>query len=412
MRFPHDRMKRMRCRKCLLPIEQDAKFCPRCGEKQRKIHLAIVVFIAVISIAFGSFLTFKTAQNLIPLAYEFFNEHQAAFHEEVPENDIHKQSTGEFIKKAQKTVYTIYTEYNQGSGFLYDEAGYVVTNAHVVEGSLNPIVKTYNGIEYEGRLVGYSNEIDVALIYVPQLKGTEPFPQEKERNSEVGIEVAALGTPLGQENTATFGYLTGVNRTFHLPPHQFNNVYQISAPIEPGNSGGPLLSLEDGKIIAINAAKRMDVDHIAFSIPLKQVVPLVDEWLHHPMSKTEISSLFYTEDGHFYYDHFWSIIEDHFFDDGYYLDDEHYHHYWYDEEHWDSYDDSYDDWHDEDYDEYWDKDYDRDIDHDWDSEYDRDVEYDEDAEYDWDVEYNWDNSYDQDEEYDWNDAYDWHENDW
>lgn len=328
----------MKCKKCYMPIETTDKVCPFCGEIRFRVNTFAIILLAVFSVLIGSFLMFLTAYSTIPFITDFILVNEYVL-EDSPPNELQNTTIDfEMIEQAQQTVYTIYTDDNQGSGFLYDSGGYVITNAHVVEGSLNPVVRTKNGREYEGNLIGYSNEIDVALIHVPQLKGENPFPQEKNAESEVGIEVVALGTPLGNENIASFGYLTGVNRTFHLPPHKFKNVYQISAPIEPGNSGGPLLSLNGSKIIAINAAKRIDVDNIAFSIPLKQVVPLVNEWMQYPMSKTEISSLFYDQDGNFYYEFLWSIIEHYFFDDGYFLDDEDYHNYWYDEDYWDSID--------------------------------------------------------------------------
>src|SRR5699024_566977 len=159
--------------------------------------------------------------------------------------------------------------------------------------------------EYTGSLIGYSNEIDVALLSVPELSGTTPFALATDEKSVVGEEIIALGTPLGLENTATFGYVTRLNRTFNIPPHTFNNVYQISAPIEPGNSGGHLLSVDHEKIIAINSAKNIDEENIAYSIPLHQVVSLVDEWIQKPLNDTEITALFYDEYGNYHYDFLW-----------------------------------------------------------------------------------------------------------
>lgn len=396
----------MKCKKCYMLIKRTDTVCPNCGEKQSKVNLPLVILLAIVSIAIGSFFMFFTAINAIPFITDFVSEHENTFQEVSPDELQNSHINIELIEEAQQTVYTIYTDFNQGSGFLYDTEGYVITNAHVVEGSLHPSIKTIDGNEYEGDLIGYSNEIDVALIYVSELKGETPFPQEKETESDVGIEVAALGTPLGRENTATFGYLTGVNRTFNLPPHKFKDVYQISAPIEPGNSGGPLISMSDGKIIAINAAKRVDVDNTAFSIPLKQVVPLVNNWIKHPMSKTGISSLFYDEDGNFYYDLLWSLIEHYFFDEGYYLDDEDYHHYWYYDE-WDSYDDYRDYDHNWNYDDNWDDNYE---DEDWnyyDDSYDYDWEENEDWEYDYTNEEDW---YDYNEE--WNNDQWYYEEEW
>src|SRR5699024_8695788 len=150
------------------------------------------------------------------------------------------------------------------------------------------------------------------VISVPELRNMKPFPLEKKLENKVGEEVMALGSPLGLANTATFGYLTGVDRTFNIPPHTFTNVYQISAPIEPGNSGGPLVSIDHEKIIGINSAKSIELDNIAYSIPLHQVVPLIDKWIASPLNESEISNLFYDDNGNYYYDYLWTLFDDYY----------------------------------------------------------------------------------------------------
>lgn len=76
---------------------------------------------------------------------------------------------------------------------------------------------------------------------------------------KVGDEIIALGSPLGVRNTATLGYITGVNRSFFVGERSYDNVYQMSAHLAEGNSGGPLLSLKTGKVIAINSARLLEV---------------------------------------------------------------------------------------------------------------------------------------------------------
>lgn len=316
----------MKCQNCHKPTERNSDICPHCGHKKRLFNPSIIVSV-LFTIAL-----FLTLFFSLPFPKELISNNDNQISENITTVQ-YENNRMSLVELAQTAVYTVYTRNNQGSAFLYDDKGSVITNAHVVEGSLTASIKTVEGNEYVGNVIGYSNEIDIALISVPELKNHTPFPLEKTTDSKVGEEVIALGTPLGWENTATFGYLTGVNRTFNIPPHTFNDVYQISAPIEPGNSGGPLISIDNGKIIAINSAKSIDAENIAYSIPLHQVVPLIDEWIADPLSKSDITALFYNEDGQYHYDFLWSLFEHYYFTDGHYLDSEHYHSYWlYDED--------------------------------------------------------------------------------
>lgn len=310
----------MKCQHCHKPTERNSQICPHCGHKKRVINSSVLI---------GTFLTISLFLILFfsaPFPNELVSNNNRADENIVTVSHEHKKTR--LVESAQQSVYTIYTAHNQGSAFLYDAHGSVITNAHVVEGALTTTIKTVDGNEYDGKVIGYSNETDVALVSVPELSGGNPFPLQKESESKIGEEVIALGTPLGLENTATFGYLTGVNRTFNIPPHTFANVYQISAPIEPGNSGGPLISIDEEKIIAINSAKSINSENIAFSIPLDQIVPLIDEWIDSPLSENEITALFYNEDGNYHYDFLWSLFEHYYFDEGHFLDDERFHDYW------------------------------------------------------------------------------------
>lgn len=163
-----------------------------------------------------------------------------------------------------------------GSGFLYNERGDIVTNAHVVEGADTVTVKMADSTYYEGTVIGIGGETDIALVRVPELAGTKPM-KIKRAKAEVGDEVIAFGSPLGLENTVTTGIISGVDRDFDLDPYMYEDAYQISAPIAPGNSGGPLVSKETGEVIGINSAGA-DQGSIGFSIPIVDVKPMLDSW--------------------------------------------------------------------------------------------------------------------------------------
>src|SRR5690606_26044522 len=162
-----------------------------------------------------------------------------------------KKDKPAIIKDTQQKVYTILTEGGQGSGFLFHQSGLVATNAHVVAGFTDVIVRNINGQDQPGTVVGISDESDIALIKVDAFAGIDPL--ESEMNpTDVGTEVIALGSPSGFENTATIGYLTGIDRDFEQE-FIYEDIYQIDAPIAPGSSGGPLVDASTGKVIGINS---------------------------------------------------------------------------------------------------------------------------------------------------------------
>lgn len=198
------------------------------------------------------------------------------------------------IKETQQKVYTILTEGGQGSGFLFDKSGLVVTNAHVVAGFTDVVVRNINGQDQPGTVVGISDESDIALIKVDAFAGIDPL--ESEMNpTDVGTEVIALGSPSGFENTATIGYLTGIDRDFEQE-FIYEDIYQIDAPIAPGSSGGPLVDAGTGKVIGINSLVMEEGDSIGFSIPLYSMHGMLTEWVNNPMTAEEVVSKFHVYD--------------------------------------------------------------------------------------------------------------------
>ncbi|WP_340400581.1 trypsin-like peptidase domain-containing protein [Paenibacillus sp. FSL H8-0079] len=190
---------------------------------------------------------------------------------------IVKKTRKQIIEESQKKVVTIESSSGLGSGFLYNEQGDVVTNAHVVEGSKEVTIRTLNHEEYKGTVIGIGEETDVAVIRVPDLKEVQPLPIAKSK-AEVGDEILALGSPLGFENTVTTGIISGVERSFEIAPYIYTNMYQISAPITNGNSGGPLINAETGEVLGINSTGVKQEAGLGFSIPITSVLKQVQAW--------------------------------------------------------------------------------------------------------------------------------------
>ena len=139
----------------------------------------------------------------------------------------------------------------------------------------------------------------VALIRVADYANVEPLSVER-NESLIGTEVIALGSPQGFENSASVGYLTGINRTIDID-FSYENVYQVDAQIDHGSSGGPLLDAKTGKVIGINSLVYTTKNNFAFSIPMYSMVELLDSWATSPMNEQQVAEAFgfyddYTDD--------------------------------------------------------------------------------------------------------------------
>lgn len=313
----------MYCPTCGEKLAEKTRYCPHCGKKRKKL-LILPILTAISMLIFSGTLYYFFSQQtkqastktaVAPATIEKKVENQVQQPVKTaatPTNTLPKSTKKELtdiIAEVQKGVYTVYTESSQGSAFLMNTKGDVVTNAHVVEGYHNVSIKDKNGVSHEGKVIGYSNTIDVALIRVPDLKDAVPLPLETAKKARLGEEVIALGSPMGLENTAAFGYITGVDRSFFIANRSYENNYQTSAPIAPGSSGGPLVAKSTGKVIAINSAKLIGQDAVGFSIPVMDVYELIQAWSKQPLTEEEIYQLFYNENGDYYYEDLWSDDE-------------------------------------------------------------------------------------------------------
>jgi serine protease Do len=164
----------------------------------------------------------------------------------------------------------------QGSGFLIDKGGYVVTNNHVIDGADKIVVATQNGDDYDATLVGTDPKTDIALLRIDdhgKLPGLKFGDSDKAR---VGDWVLAIGNPFGLGGTATAGIISARGRDIQSGP--YDDFLQIDAPINSGNSGGPVFNA-DGDVIGMNTAIYSPNGGnvgIGFAIPAKQIVEVID----------------------------------------------------------------------------------------------------------------------------------------
>ncbi|GED22984.1 DegQ family serine endoprotease [Halomonas halmophila] len=136
-----------------------------------------------------------------------------------------------------------------GSGFIISQDGYIMTNAHVVKGADEILVRLNDGRELKAELVGADAKTDVAVLKV-DAKGLPTLELGDSEDLEVGQWVAAIGSPFGLDHSVTAGIISAMDRT--LPQDVYVPFIQTDVAINPGNSGGPLFNLE-GEVIGINS---------------------------------------------------------------------------------------------------------------------------------------------------------------
>ncbi|MFZ9737114.1 MAG: HhoA/HhoB/HtrA family serine endopeptidase [Prochlorotrichaceae cyanobacterium] len=160
----------------------------------------------------------------------------------------------------------------QGSGFIVDADGIVLTNAHVVDQADRVTVTLKDGRQFEGQVKGADQVTDLAVVQINS--NNTPLPVARLGDSdavEVGDWAIAVGNPLGLDNTVTLGIVSTLGRSSSevgIPDKRLEFI-QTDAAINPGNSGGPLLNAQ-GEVIGINTAIRADANGIGFAIPVNK----------------------------------------------------------------------------------------------------------------------------------------------
>jgi S1-C subfamily serine protease len=157
-----------------------------------------------------------------------------------------------------------------GSGFVFSSDGFILTNAHVIDDSDRLNVTSLDGNEFTGELTGIDKDTDIAIIKIFGT-GYTPVKLGISNDLKIGQLVIAIGNPLGYQHSVSTGVLSAVGRTMRTPGgHLIDDILQSDAPLNPGNSGGPLIDT-NGEVVGINTAIIQSAQGISFSIAIDTV---------------------------------------------------------------------------------------------------------------------------------------------
>ena len=175
------------------------------------------------------------------------------------------------IDEAIKGVVSVITDRTQGSGTIITSDGYIVTNYHVIRDSGSLAVVTYNKNIYHAEFIGAETKNDVAVIKI-NVTGLNNLNFGNSDNAKIGEKVIALGNPAGLGFSVTEGIISQKDRVLFSGTAP---LLQTDVPVNPGNSGGPLLNT-NGKVIGINRLKIKGYEGLGFATPSNYVAEIVD----------------------------------------------------------------------------------------------------------------------------------------
>ncbi len=191
------------------------------------------------------------------------------------EFDLLRASAGEdfsgIIDSSVPAVVTIRTDISQGTGFIIDNEGYVITNAHVLLGASAAGILTYDGEIHTVTRIGENTLLDLALL---KIEGNyQDLEFEDSNNIEVGESVIAIGNPLGLQFSVSQGIVSAIHRA---GPNGIEAYIQTDAPLNPGNSGGPLIN-KQGKVIGINNFKVGGSEGLGFALESNFIIEVIND---------------------------------------------------------------------------------------------------------------------------------------
>jgi putative serine protease PepD len=173
------------------------------------------------------------------------------------------------------------TQGGTGTGWVYDEAGHIITNEHVIEGATSVTVKFADGTEEQATVVGSDRSTDVAVLKLDDpSKAAAPLELGSAKALEVGDPVVAIGSPFGLQGTLTSGIVSALDRTITAPDgFTIDGAIQTDAALNPGNSGGPLLD-DNGHVVGVNSQIASETganNGVGYAIPIETVRSVADQ---------------------------------------------------------------------------------------------------------------------------------------
>jgi len=218
-------------------------------------------------------------------------ETKASLEQNQEQLSLLKASAGEdfsgIVGDAIESVVTIKTSYSQGTGFIINDEGYVVTNAHVLADPAGKLAQpieslTYNQGTKQAEYIGHSNELDLALL---KISGT--YNSLKLANSDeiqIGEKVIAIGNPLGLQFSVSEGIVSAIDRK---GTNGLEAYIQTDAALNPGNSGGPLIN-KQGEVIGINNFKVSGGENLGFALESNYIKEIVNQISQQTLNQTLI----------------------------------------------------------------------------------------------------------------------------
>jgi 2-alkenal reductase len=198
----------------------------------------------------------------------------------------HEEAFIDLFERVNGSVVHVGVDDGQGSGFVYDEAGYIVTNNHVVALANRIEITFADGEQLEAEVVGTDPDSDLAVLKVEAKPDSlKAIKLANSNELRVGQLVVAIGSPFGLANTLTTGVISGLDRQFpgaQAPGggrYNIPDIIQTDAAINPGNSGGPLLDMR-GNVIGVNTAIESPVrgsSGVGFAVPANVVAVVVPQ---------------------------------------------------------------------------------------------------------------------------------------
>jgi S1-C subfamily serine protease len=241
------------------------------------IGLLAVLTVALVGVSGGLYFTFEQIQDLEESVNDLEGQKQVIY-----TNNTDRGYEAIYDRVSDSVVYIQNTD-SQGSGFVYSENGYIVTNHHVVENEEDIQVTFTDGETFNAEIVGGDPYTDLAVLKVDRV-GLEPLKLGNTSDVNVGQTALAIGNPFGLESSITHGIISQKGRSITVEGgFSIRNVLQTDASINPGNSGGPLLNRK-GEVVGVNTAIETNTgtfSGVGFAIPsstVKRVIPeVIDE---------------------------------------------------------------------------------------------------------------------------------------
>ena len=197
--------------------------------------------------------------------------------------NVYRKNIGAVVNITSKVqafdfFYGLYSQEGQGSGFVIDKEGHILTNYHVIADAREVWVTLHNRKKYKATIVGTDRAHDLAVL---QIKATDPQPMilGDSTNLQVGQKVYAIGNPFGLAGTLTRGIVSSIRQVQEPDGLVIEEAIQTDAAINPGNSGGPLLNWH-GEVIGINTMIASSVGQsagIGFAIPINTAKAVVND---------------------------------------------------------------------------------------------------------------------------------------